>query len=63
MVPIALDVVPKWFGIPLATSTISNLTFIVFGSLIVIILIAEPHGFARLWAIAKERLRLWPFPH
>ena len=63
MVPIALDVVPKWFGIPLTTSTISNLTFVVFGSLIVIILIVEPQGFARLWAIAKEKLRLWPFPH
>jgi branched-chain amino acid transport system permease protein len=26
-------------------------------------LIAEPHGLARLWAIAKEKLRLWPFPY
>ena len=26
-------------------------------------LAVEPHGLARLWQIAKEKLRLWPFPH
>ena len=26
-------------------------------------LIAEPHGLAQLWRVAKEKLRLWPFPH
>jgi hypothetical protein len=26
-------------------------------------LIPEPNGLARLWAIGKEKLRLWPFPH
>src|SRR6187549_1572127 len=30
---------------------------------IVFFLIVEPHGLARLWAIGKEKLRLWPFPH
>jgi branched-chain amino acid transport system permease protein len=35
----------------------------VFGSLIVFFLIVEPRGLARLWAIGKEKLRLWPFPH
>jgi branched-chain amino acid transport system permease protein len=29
----------------------------------VFFLIAEPHGLARLWAIGKEKLRIWPFPH
>jgi branched-chain amino acid transport system permease protein len=23
----------------------------------------EPHGMARMWQTAKEKLRLWPFPH
>ena len=23
----------------------------------------KPHGIARLWSTAKEKLRLWPFPH
>jgi branched-chain amino acid transport system permease protein len=34
-----------------------------FGALIIFFLIVEPHGLARLWQIAKEKLRLWPFPH
>ena len=34
-----------------------------FGALIVFFLIVEPLGLARLWASAKEKLRLWPFPH
>jgi branched-chain amino acid transport system permease protein len=28
-----------------------------------VILIVEPHGFAKLWQLTKEKLRLWPFPH
>ena len=33
------------------------------GILIIFFLIVEPHGMARLWQIAKEKLRLWPFPY
>ena len=33
------------------------------GGLIVMFLILEPHGLAQLWRVAKEKLRLWPFPH
>ncbi len=33
------------------------------GLLIILFLIAEPHGLARLWAIVKEKLRVWPFPY
>jgi branched-chain amino acid transport system permease protein len=35
----------------------------VFGALIVLFLILEPRGLARLWQIAKEKLRRWPFPY
>jgi branched-chain amino acid transport system permease protein len=42
---------------------VSNLEAIIFGGLIIFFLIVEPNGFARLWQIAKEKLRLWPFPH
>jgi branched-chain amino acid transport system permease protein len=48
---------------PLSTATISHIEFMVFGALIVFFLIVEPRGLARLWAIGKEKLRLWPFPH
>jgi branched-chain amino acid transport system permease protein len=63
ILPIVLDQIPQWFGIPMTTATTSHLAFMIFGALIVFFLIVEPHGLARLWAIGKEKLRLWPFPH
>ena len=63
VLPIFLDSLPYWFGLPVDTATASHLTFMIFGALIVFFLIVEPHGIARLWSTAKEKLRLWPFPH
>jgi branched-chain amino acid transport system permease protein len=63
VLPIVLDSLPYWFGIPIDTALASHLTFMIFGALIVFFLIVEPHGIARLWSTAKEKLRLWPFPH
>jgi len=63
LLPIALDNVPSWFGIPIDTALAAHLTSMIFGALIVFFLIVEPHGLARLWSIGKEKLRLWPFPH
>ncbi len=45
------------------TDLAAHFEFIIVGALIVIFLIAEPHGLAQLWRVAKEKLRLWPFPH
>ncbi len=61
--PIILDQVPLWLGVPISTALASHLAAMIFGALIVFFLIVEPHGLARLWAIGKEKLRLWPFPH
>ena len=63
VLPIVLDSLPYWFGIPIDTALAAHLTFMIFGGLIVFFLIVEPHGIARLWSTAKEKLRLWPFPH
>jgi branched-chain amino acid transport system permease protein len=63
VLPIVLDNLPYWFGIPIDTAFASHMTFMIFGSLIVFFLVVEPHGLARLWSIGKEKLRLWPFPH
>ena len=63
LVPIFLNQLPSWLGIPLSTATISHIEFMLFGALILFFLIVEPNGLARLWAIGKEKLRLWPFPH
>ena len=63
VLPILLDQVPLWLGVPISTAMASHLALMIFGALIVFFLIVEPHGLARLWAIGKEKLRLWPFPH
>ena len=63
VLPILLDNLPAWFGLPINTALASHLTSMIFGALIVFFLIVEPHGLARLWSTGKEKLRLWPFPH
>jgi branched-chain amino acid transport system permease protein len=63
VLPLVLSQIPHWFGIPLSTTDASHIELMTFGALIVYFLIVEPHGLARLWAIGKEKLRLWPFPH
>ena len=51
------------FGIEISTAGVSHAELMIFGGLIVWFLIVEPHGLAKLWSIAKQKLRLWPFPH
>ena len=46
-----------------ATDLAAHVELMIVGGLIVIFLIAEPHGLNQLWRLAKEKLRLWPFPH
>jgi branched-chain amino acid transport system permease protein len=50
-------------GVEISTATVAHAEFMIFGSLIVWFLIVEPHGLAKLWSVAKQKLRLWPFPH
>lgn len=67
LLPIFLDIMLPFFadlfGLPFSSATVSHIQILVFGALIMFFLIVEPHGLARLWQIAKEKLRLWPFPH
>ena len=63
VLPLLLNQLPGWFGLNISTALLSHIEFMIFGALIVFFLIVEPHGLARLWAIGKEKLRLWPFPH
>ena len=63
LLPIFLTRVPPMLGFEFSTALASHLEFMVFGALIVFFLIVEPHGLARLWQIAKEKLRIWPFPY
>ena len=58
-----LPFVAGLFGMSMSTATISHIEFTIFGALIVWFLIVEPHGLAKLWSMAKQKLRIWPFPH
>jgi branched-chain amino acid transport system permease protein len=50
-------------GVPLSGAAAEHVTFMLVGALIIIFLILEPHGLARLWQIGKQKLRTWPFPY
>jgi branched-chain amino acid transport system permease protein len=63
LLPIFLNSAPAALGLNLPTDLITHIEFMTFGVLIVFFLIVEPHGLARLWEIAKEKLRQWPFPY
>jgi branched-chain amino acid transport system permease protein len=63
LLPILLNSAPAALGLPIKVEMVSHLEFMIFGGLIIFFLIVEPHGLARLWQIAKEKLRLWPFPY
>jgi branched-chain amino acid transport system permease protein len=56
LLPLALNQVPAWLGVPLSTATASHLELVAFGALIVFFLVAEPDGLARLVAATRERL-------
>ena len=67
LLPIFLDIIinegAEVLNLKLAAGVTSIMQLLVFGGLIIFFLIVEPLGLARLWQIAKEKLRLWPFPH
>jgi branched-chain amino acid transport system permease protein len=62
-VPIFLTNAPHLMGLSMPVALQKHIELMVFGGLIVLFLIVEPHGLARLWQITKEKLRLWPFPY
>jgi branched-chain amino acid transport system permease protein len=63
ILPIALRAAPEALGLPLRAATVEHLTFMTLGVLIIGFLVLEPMGLARLWQVAKQKLRVWPFPY
>jgi len=63
VMPVVLKNGPNLIGFQISSVTAEHLQFVVYGALIMFFLIVEPLGLARLWSIAKEKLRLWPFPY
>jgi branched-chain amino acid transport system permease protein len=63
---VLLPVILKVVGVDVLgwpTDIVAHFQLVIVGALIVFFLIVEPHGLAQLWRVAKEKLRLWPFPH
>ncbi|MCP5150060.1 MAG: branched-chain amino acid ABC transporter permease [Ectothiorhodospiraceae bacterium] len=63
LVPVFLTNAPQLVGLSMPVDLQKHIELMIFGGLIVFFLIVEPHGLARLWQIAKEKLRRWPFPY
>jgi branched-chain amino acid transport system permease protein len=63
ILPIVLRSVPAVFGLPIQPAAAEQLTFVIVGALIIVFLVLEPNGLARLWQIGKQKLRVWPFPY
>jgi branched-chain amino acid transport system permease protein len=63
ILPIALRAIPSAFGLPIRPAAAEQLSFVIVGALIIVFLVLEPAGLARLWQIGKQKLRVWPFPY
>jgi branched-chain amino acid transport system permease protein len=70
LLPIAMDigvvgVAKNVFGVPYegVANFLANFQLFVFGALIIIFLIAEPEGLARMWENVKRYFRLWPYSY
>ncbi|MCP4183100.1 MAG: branched-chain amino acid ABC transporter permease [Hyphomicrobiales bacterium] len=63
ILPVILRAIPRTFGLDINAATIEHVNFMIIGGLIIFFLIVEPHGLARLWGLAKQKLRVWPFPY
>ncbi|QRR35049.1 branched-chain amino acid ABC transporter permease [Hydrogenophaga sp. YM1] len=59
----SLPVLGALVGVSISTTGVAHAEAMVFGALIVWFLIVEPHGLGRLWALGKQKMRTWPFPH
>ena len=63
VLPIALRFCLNALGWQIAPATVEHLTFMTVGALIILFLVIEPAGLARLWQIGKQKMRVWPFPY
>ncbi len=70
LLPIAMDltipgIVEGLLGVSYqsAANFLANFQLLIFGGLIIIFLVVEPAGLARLWEHVKRYFRLWPFSY
>ena len=64
LLPIVMDnLATRFLAGVVDASNLQNLEKIFFGGLIIVFLIKEPQGLARLLRGARERVRRWPLAH
>lgn len=67
LLPIGLNIafssIEHLSGLRAPSGMTSNVELIIFGVIIIVFLAVEPHGLARLWQRAKEKLQIWPLSH
>lgn len=70
LLPIGMDIgvigiAKGLFGIPYegVANFLANFQLFVFGALIIVFLIVEPEGLARMWENVKRYFRLWPYSY
>ncbi|OKL43999.1 branched-chain amino acid ABC transporter permease [Pseudovibrio exalbescens] len=61
--PVILNVLPDTLGLTINSATMEHVNDMIVGALIITFLIVEPHGLARFWALIREKLIIWPYPH
>lgn len=61
--PILLNAGFSAFGGELHADFMSHLQLVIYGAAMLVILIVEPHGLARLWQTTREKFRIWPLPY
>ena len=61
--PIVLRMIKTNWDLAITSANLEHINYIILGTLIILFLIAEPNGLARLWQIGKQKLRVWPFPY
>ena len=44
-------------------SQVQNISKMIFGVLVILLLVYEPDGIISLLSRLKEKLRIWPFPY
>jgi branched-chain amino acid transport system permease protein len=63
ILPIALRAIPPAVGLAIPADVSEHLNLMIVGALIILFLVVEPLGLAGLWRMAKQKLRVWPFPY
>ena len=63
LVPLLLNALPLLIGLQMSTEARSYLELILFGVLIVVVLIVDQAGLAKVVHWMRDRIRAWPYPY